>query len=71
MELARSLPRGGGIVNMSGRGDKDLFITARELTPEPWRAVSPLRGAAIDAAGIDAAGIAATGDAAISEGGAR
>jgi len=25
------------IVNMSGRGDKDLFITAGALTPKPWR----------------------------------
>lgn len=38
MELARSLPKDTAVVvNMSGRGDKDLFITARELTPEPWR----------------------------------
>ena len=25
------------VVNMSGRGDKDLFITARELDPDRWR----------------------------------
>jgi len=25
------------VVNMSGRGDKDLFITARELDRERWR----------------------------------
>ena len=25
------------VVNMSGRGDKDLFITARETQPEAWR----------------------------------
>ena len=38
MELARGLsPDSVVVVNMSGRGDKDLFITARELTPEPWR----------------------------------
>ena len=38
IELARSLsPEDVVVVNMSGRGDKDLFITARELTPEPWR----------------------------------
>jgi tryptophan synthase beta chain len=38
MELARSLPSEAVVVvNMSGRGDKDLFITARELTPGPWR----------------------------------
>lgn len=24
------------IINMSGRGDKDIFITAREISPEPW-----------------------------------
>ena len=37
MELARSLPRDAAVVvNMSGRGDKDLFITARELTPRAW-----------------------------------
>jgi tryptophan synthase beta chain len=75
MELARSLPpEAVVVVNMSGRGDKDLFITARELTPEPWRQFLLSEAAAIDAAGIDAAGaagIAATGDAAISEGGAR
>ncbi|TVR74248.1 MAG: tryptophan synthase subunit beta [Spirochaetaceae bacterium] len=38
MELARTLsPDQVVVVNMSGRGDKDLFITARELTPGPWR----------------------------------
>lgn len=38
MELARSMsPDQVVVVNMSGRGDKDLFITARELTPGPWR----------------------------------
>ena len=25
------------VINMSGRGDKDLFITARELDPERWK----------------------------------
>jgi tryptophan synthase beta chain len=25
------------VVNMSGRGDKDLFILARALDPENWR----------------------------------
>lgn len=25
------------IVNMSGRGDKDIFITAKELTPQTWK----------------------------------
>ena len=38
MQLAASLtPEDVVVVNMSGRGDKDLFITARELTPGPWR----------------------------------
>jgi len=30
-------PRESVVVNMSGRGDKDLFITARELQPDAWR----------------------------------
>ena len=39
IRLARSLPPDKAIVvNMSGRGDKDLFITARELDGERWRA---------------------------------
>jgi tryptophan synthase beta chain len=38
MELARSLPKDAVVVvNMSGRGDKDLFITAKHITPGPWR----------------------------------
>ncbi len=38
MELAPQLPSESVIVvNMSGRGDKDLFITARELAPEAWK----------------------------------
>lgn len=37
LELARSLsPDQVVVVNMSGRGDKDLFITARQLTPDAW-----------------------------------
>ena len=37
MQLARSLSSNDAVVvNMSGRGDKDLFITARELMPETW-----------------------------------
>ncbi len=37
LRLARELPRDKAIiVNMSGRGDKDLFISARALDPEPW-----------------------------------
>lgn len=39
LEIAKSLsPKDVVVVNMSGRGDKDLFITAKQLTPEPWRA---------------------------------
>ena len=38
MKLARSLPADRAVVvNMSGRGDKDLFIAAGELDPERWR----------------------------------
>lgn len=38
IELAKTLPPSAAIVvNMSGRGDKDLFITARNLTPTAWR----------------------------------
>ncbi len=38
IRMARALPPEKAIViNMSGRGDKDLFITARELDPERWR----------------------------------
>ena len=49
MELARSLGSGETVVvNMSGRGDKDLFITARELTPEPWRDFLVAEAARID-----------------------
>ncbi len=37
--LARSLPRGKVVVvNMSGRGDKDLFITAPYFRPTEWAA---------------------------------
>lgn len=39
IKLAPQLPDSSAIViNMSGRGDKDLFITARELDPERWEA---------------------------------
>ncbi|MFO8041559.1 MAG: tryptophan synthase subunit beta [Alkalispirochaeta sp.] len=59
MELARSLPSDAVVVvNMSGRGDKDLFITARELTPGPWRAFLLSEAAAIDPSGINPSGIA-------------
>lgn len=38
MQLARELgPEGTVVVNMSGRGDKDLFITAPRIDPGPWR----------------------------------
>jgi len=37
LKLAPTLPREKAIVvNMSGRGDKDLFITAREIDPGNW-----------------------------------
>ncbi len=39
MEIAASLPKGKVVVvNMSGRGDKDLFITAPILRPDEWKA---------------------------------
>ncbi|MFQ3547153.1 MAG: tryptophan synthase subunit beta [Termitinemataceae bacterium] len=39
INLARSLPKGKTVVvNMSGRGDKDLFITAPLLRPAEWKA---------------------------------
>jgi len=38
IRVARSLPSDRAVVvNMSGRGDKDLFITARALDREPWQ----------------------------------
>lgn len=38
LKMAPDLPSDSTlIINMSGRGDKDLFITARELDPERWR----------------------------------
>ena len=38
IRIAPGLPKSSAIVvNMSGRGDKDLFITAKELDPERWR----------------------------------
>lgn len=37
MKLAPTLPKSKAlIVNMSGRGDKDIFISAKVITPEPW-----------------------------------
>lgn len=39
IQLARELgPDAAVVVNMSGRGDKDLFITAPRIDPESWRA---------------------------------
>jgi tryptophan synthase beta chain len=39
MKLARQYPKDASIVlNMSGRGDKDLFILAREMDPANWAA---------------------------------
>jgi len=39
MKLARELPRNKAVViNMSGRGDKDIFISAMALQPEKWKA---------------------------------
>ena len=37
MKIAGSMPKGSNlIVNMSGRGDKDIFISAKEICPGPW-----------------------------------
>ena len=37
MRLAREYPPDKGLViNMSGRGDKDLFILARAMDPDNW-----------------------------------
>jgi tryptophan synthase beta chain len=39
MKLAPDLPRNKALlVNMSGRGDKDIFITAEALDGEAWKA---------------------------------
>jgi tryptophan synthase beta chain len=38
LRQAKRLPKEKAvIVNMSGRGDKDIFITAKALSPQPWR----------------------------------
>ena len=38
IRMARELPKDAAvIVNMSGRGDKDLFITAKQLDRERWQ----------------------------------
>jgi tryptophan synthase beta chain len=37
MKLAPTLPKDKAlVVNMSGRGDKDIFISAKIITPDPW-----------------------------------
>ncbi len=37
IKLAPTLPKDKALViNMSGRGDKDIFISAKIITPEPW-----------------------------------
>ena len=39
IEIARRMPKGKAvIVNMSGRGDKDIFITSPVFRPEEWKA---------------------------------
>ncbi len=39
LRVARETPRGKAIiVNMSGRGDKDIFITSPVFRPEEWKA---------------------------------
>lgn len=39
IQLAKTLPPGKAVViNMSGRGDKDLFITSPAFRPESWKA---------------------------------
>jgi tryptophan synthase beta chain len=49
IELAKGLPAGKAvIVNMSGRGDKDLFITAPLLRPAAWKAFLERELAAVD-----------------------
>ena len=51
ISLARSLRPGKAVVvNMSGRGDKDLFITAPILRPKEWKAFLERELAAIRAA---------------------
>ncbi|MBN1647145.1 MAG: tryptophan synthase subunit beta [Spirochaetales bacterium] len=37
IKQAKALPKGSNIiVNMSGRGDKDIFITAKAISPDNW-----------------------------------
>lgn len=50
IRLAKSLPRGKAVVvNMSGRGDKDLFITSPEFRPREWREFLAAELARLDA----------------------
>ncbi|MFP4331479.1 MAG: tryptophan synthase subunit beta, partial [Spirochaetaceae bacterium] len=52
IELAKSLsPQDVVVVNMSGRGDKDLFITAKALQGERWRQFLLSEAASIPAPG--------------------
>ncbi len=52
LRLAADLPKNKAvIINMSGRGDKDIFITAKAIQPEEWadfmqREFTEIRGAA-------------------------
>lgn len=54
MQLARELGPGASlVVNMSGRGDKDLFITARNVMPEVWERFLRHEADAIAAARVE------------------
>jgi tryptophan synthase beta chain len=56
LKLAPTLPKMARlVVNMSGRGDKDLFITAKALDPEAWREFLLSESALIEAQLADAA----------------
>ena len=38
IKIAKELPKGRAvIINMSGRGDKDIFISAKALDEKPWK----------------------------------
>ena len=38
MKIAKELPKDEAvIINMSGRGDKDIFITSPVFRPEEWK----------------------------------
>lgn len=45
----RLAPETAIVVNMSGRGDKDLFITAREIDPDDWETFLRLEAERISA----------------------